>query len=114
MLADLIPIKKKKAFKDRFAEYFGRCFWQIPKENLYHEEIYLQKIATAGFLNGKIESIWRNVYPPFVKFARIKLKTSAIKGKFNPMFRFLLSTSLQARQKLDPNAMDYVLVTAHK
>jgi hypothetical protein len=95
-----------------FAE--GRSFWQIPKENLYHAAIYRKKIEDCGFVMVDMRSIWSDVYPPFVEFARNRLKDRELAERMNPLFRRMLMSSLKARRRLSPEAMDYVLVSAVK
>ena len=113
-LADLCAVARTLALKDRLAERIGRSFWQIPKENLYPADVYRARIEAAGFVNTRLDSIWHDVYPPFVDFARARLDDSELQRRMNPVFRRMLTASLKARKRLSPEAMDYVLAVAEK
>jgi len=113
-MTDLAATSKPLGLSDRLAEIVGRAFWQIPKENLYHAAIYQEKLEDCGFVAVDVRSIWRDVYPPFVEFARTRLKDRELVERMNPLFRRMLMGSLKARQRLSPEAMDYLLVSALK
>jgi cyclopropane fatty-acyl-phospholipid synthase-like methyltransferase len=114
VMTDLAATSKPLGLRDRLAEIIGRSFWQIPKENLYHAAIYRKKLKDCGFVAVDVRSIWRDVYPPFVEFARTRLKDREVAQRMNPLFRRMLMNSLKARLRLSPEAMDYVLVSAAK
>ena len=114
VMTDLAATSKYLGLRDRLAEIVGRSFWQIPKENLYHAALYRKKIEDCGFVMVDVRSIWRDVYPPFVEFARTRLKDRELAERMNPLFRRMLMSSLKARRRLSPEAMDYVLVSAVK
>ena len=114
VMTDLAATSKPLGLSDRLAEIVGRAFWQIPKENLYHAAIYQEKLEDCGFVAVDVRSIWRDVYPPFVEFARTRLKDRELVERMNPLFRRMLMGSLKARQRLSPEAMDYLLVSALK
>jgi hypothetical protein len=114
-LGDENSLCREKLYqKDRLAGVIGRSFWQIPKENLYSAALYQRKLETSGFVAVNVRSIWRDVYPPFVEFARIRLQERELAIRMNPLFRRMLVASLNARRKLSPQAMDYLLVSAVK
>ena len=113
-LADLTATGKRLAFKDRCAELIGRSFWQIPKANLYPSTAYQERLAACGFAPVQVSSIWPDVYPPFADYARTRLQDQDVIRRMSPLFRRLLSSSLKARRKLSPEAMDYILVLAIK
>ncbi len=112
VLADLCAVDRKLSLKDRIAERIGRSFWQIPKENMYAADAYREKLEQAGFNGVRLESIWKDVYPPFADFARARLSDDVLSRRMNPVYRRMLSGSLSARKRLSPEAMDYVLVRA--
>lgn len=113
-LADLCGVDRQIALKDRLAEFIGRSFWQIPKENLVPRTEYARQMMTAGFTKVSVNSIWHRVYPRFADYARRRLQTPEIAGRLSPVFRCMLIASLGVRRRLDPEAMDYVLAIARK
>lgn len=113
-LADLCGVEHRLAAKDRLAEFAGRSFWQIPKENLVPSAEYATQLQATGFSNVSVKSIWHRVYPRFAEYARHRLRVPEVAARLSPVFRRMLIASLGARHKLDPVAMDYVLVSAHK
>ena len=114
VMADLASTSEPLSLRDRLAGTIGRSFWQIPKENLYPASIYQKKLEDCGFVAVDVRSIWRDVYPPFVKFALARLKDRELAERMNPLFRRMLMTSLKTRRRLSSDAMDYVLVSAVK
>lgn len=114
VIADLCAVERKLSLKDRVAERIGRSFWQIPKENMYASRVYQAKLEHAGFNKISIESIWHDVYPPFVEFARARLTEPELASRMNPVYRRMLMGSLKARKRLSPEAMDYILAVAEK
>lgn len=114
VLVDLAAVERTLSAKDRVAELVGRSFWQIPRENMYPGAAFKEKLRAVGFEGARHRSIWHQVYPSFVKFARRRLQEPELAARMNPVFRRMLATSLSARQRLDPEAMDYVLVAASK
>lgn len=113
-LADLCGVDRRLAPKDRLAELIGRSFWQIPKANLVPRAEYAKQLRTTGFTKVSVKSIWHRVYPRFADYARHRLHMPEISTRLSPVFRRMLIASLGARRKLDPEAMDYVLASAHK
>jgi len=92
----------------------GRSFWQIPAENMYDAARYAGELRGAGFEEVRIESIWQDVYPRFVEFARARLRDADVLRRMNPVFRRFLTVSVNARKRIRPSLMDYVLVRARK
>ncbi len=113
-LADLCGVDRRLTLKDRLAEIIGGAFWQIPKENLVPRAVYAEQLRAAGFVRVAVDSIWHHVYPRFADYARRRLHAPDIRARLSPVFRRMLLASLGARRKLDPEAMDYVLVCARK
>lgn len=113
-LADLCGVDRRLTLKDRLAEVIGRAFWQIPRENLVPRAVYADQARAAGFVQVAVDSIWQHVYPRFADFARRRLHAPDIRARVSPVFRRMLLASLGARRKLDPEAMDYVLVRGRK
>ncbi len=112
VMMDLAGVDRKLSLKDRLVERIGRSFWQIPKENLYPLSVYEERVRSAGFIDVEARSVWHSVYPPFVQWARSRLQDADIRSRLNPAFRLFLQTSLKARTKLDPEAMDYIFIRA--
>jgi len=92
----------------------GRSFWQIPAENMVDAARYAEEMRAAGFDDARIESIWQDVYPRFIEFARARLRDADILRRMNPVFRRFLTMSVNARKRIRPSLMDYVLVRARK
>ena len=113
-MADLCGVNRQLAPKDRLAEFVGRSFWQIPKENLVPSTEYAKQLQATGFANVSVKSIWHRVYPRFADYARHRLRVPEVAARLSPVFRRMLIASLAARHKLDTGPMDYVLVSAHK
>jgi len=113
-LADLCGVDRRLGPKDRLAEFFGRSFWKIPRENLVPRAEYARQLQAAGFTDISVSSIWHRVYPRFADYARHRLHAPEVAARMSPIFRRMLIASLGARRKLDPEAMDYVLASAHK
>ena len=114
VMVDLTSTGKKLAWPDRIAGWLGRSFWQIPKCNLYSPLEYQRRIESAGFQDVTVKSIWHEVYPPFVEFAKKRLLDPDLSERMNPVFHTFLKTSMKARKRLNPEAMDYVSVFARK
>jgi cyclopropane fatty-acyl-phospholipid synthase-like methyltransferase len=113
-LADLAASPSRLPLRDRAAEVVGRSFWQIPRANLYPRDVYRRKLEAAGFASARVDSIWPEVYPKFVEYARRRLGDADLRGRLNPLFRRMLAASLNARRRLSAQAMDYVLASAVK
>ncbi|HXG65459.1 MAG TPA: methyltransferase domain-containing protein [Blastocatellia bacterium] len=113
-LTDLAATTQPLAFRDRLAEVIGRSFWQIPKENLYPIDVYRQKLESCGFRPVTVTSIWVDVYPRFVEFARARLEDHDLAERMNPVLRRMLMGSMKARRRLSQQAMDYLLALAIK
>ncbi len=92
----------------------GRSFWQIPIENMYDSGEYLDRLRTVGFEKARVASIWQDVYPRFIEFARARLGDADLRRRMNPVFRCFLSISANARTRIRPGLMDYVLVQGQK
>lgn len=114
VLTDLAASSAKLALKDRLAQHIGRSFWQIPKENLYTADVYRRKLEDCGFWSVEVQSIWTDVYPRFVEYARRRLEEDDLARRMNPLYRRMLIASMKARKKLSQTAMDYLLVRAEK
>lgn len=113
-MADLCAASVPMELPARIQALIGRSFWQIPKDNMYDSAEYARRLGAAGFRNATVESIWQDVYPRFIDFARVRLRDSALRRRMNPVFRAFLSTSANARKRVRPSLMDYVLVRADK
>ena len=98
----------------RMQSWIGRSFWQIPAGNLYDSVEYARRLRAAGFEEARVASIWQDVYPRFIEFARARLRDEDVRRRMNPVFRSFLSVSVNARKRVRPSLMDYVLVQARK
>ncbi len=88
--------------------------WQIPKENMYPRDIYQSILATAGFSNVSLQSIWHDVVPPFWDFVRTRLADEEAVRRMNPLTLRRLKPGLEAPMPASPQVMDYLLVYADK
>lgn len=111
--ADIIPKPGAgRTLKAVVGDWFGRRFWQIPSVNMYDRVEYARKLAAAGFVNVKVESIAHRVYPGFAACARERLKAPAIRERVNPLIRFFFAASLG--EMTGPGGPDYILASADK
>jgi cyclopropane fatty-acyl-phospholipid synthase-like methyltransferase len=113
-MTDLCAAAGPMEWVARMQSWVGRAFWQIPRENMHDSGEYLAKLEAAGFAGARVCSIWPQVYPRFIEFARSRLRDRELQRRMNPVFRAFLSTSANARKRLRPTLMDYVLVSATK
>jgi hypothetical protein len=81
---------------------------------MYDANRYAERLRSAGFAGVSVESIWPQVYPRFIDFARSRLREGDARNRMNPAFRAFLSVSANARKRIRPTLMDYVLVRAKK
>lgn len=111
--ADIIPKPGvARTLKFVVGDWFGRRFWQIPSVNMYDRNEYARKLAAAGFVNVKVESIAHLVYPGFAACARVRLAEPEIQERMNPLIHFFFSASLG--EMMGPGGPDYILATADK
>ncbi len=114
VMTDLCAATGPIEWPARMQAWVGRSFWQIPIENMYDSGEYLDRLRTVGFDEARVASIWRDVYPRFIEFARARLRDADLRRRMNPIFRCFLSVSANARTRIRPSLMDYVLVQAQK
>jgi ubiquinone/menaquinone biosynthesis C-methylase UbiE len=111
--ADIIPKPGgPRALKAVVGDWFGRRFWQIPAVNMYDRVEYARRLAAAGFVNIKVESIAHRVYPGFAACARERLKDPVIQSRMNPLIRFFFAASLD--EMAGAGGPDYILASAEK
>ncbi len=110
VLTDITAFAKKLRLKNKILQRFGQSFWQIPDENLYTNDIYDEKMKAIGFKDVTLKSIWHEVYPPYVQFAKREIANKSKFPKMNWVFRKLLAMSFNYRRKISHDLMDYVLV----
>jgi ubiquinone/menaquinone biosynthesis C-methylase UbiE len=113
-LTDLCAAEVPMEWQTRMQAWIGRAFWQIPAENMYHRIEYQLRLRAAGFADARVDSIWSDVYPSFIDFARTRLRDPELRRRMNPVFRGFLSVSASARKRVRPSLMDSVLVRARK
>ncbi|HYR33653.1 MAG TPA: class I SAM-dependent methyltransferase [Burkholderiales bacterium] len=113
-MTDLCAAAGPMEWPARLQAWVGRSFWQIPAQNMYDGREYERRLRAAGFGEPKVGSIWQDVYPRFIDFARARLRDPELRQRMNPVFRGFLSLSANARKRVRPTLMDYVLVQARK
>ena len=113
-MTDLCAATGSIEWPARIQGSIGRSFWQIPAENMYDGGEYSRRLRSAGFDEAQVASIWPDVYPRFVEFARARLRDADVRRRMNPVFRSFLLISVNARTRIRPSLMDYVLVRARK
>jgi cyclopropane fatty-acyl-phospholipid synthase-like methyltransferase len=114
VMTDLCAASGPIEWPARMQAWVGRSFWQIPIENMYDSGEYAARLRAAGFDEAHVASIWQDVYPRFIDFARTRLRDAELQRRMNPVFRAFLSISANARKRVRPSLMDYVLVRAGK
>jgi len=114
VMTDLCAATGPIEWPARMQAWVGRSFWQIPIENMYDTGEYLDRLRTIGFHEARVASIWQDVYPRFIEFARARLRDADLRRRMNPIFRCFLSVSANARTRIRPGLMDYVLVQGQK
>jgi cyclopropane fatty-acyl-phospholipid synthase-like methyltransferase len=113
-ITDLCAAAAPMEWPARVQAWIGRAFWQIPAGNMYDRAEYERRLCAAGFAEAEVRSIWHDVYPRFIDFARARLRDPALRRRMNPVFRSFLSISAHARKRVRPSLMDYVLARARK
>jgi microcystin synthetase protein McyJ len=113
-LTDLCAATGRMEWQARVQAWIGRAFWQIPSDNMVDAAEYTRRVRAAGFAQAEVRSIWQDVYPHFIDFARVRLRDPQLQRRMNPVFRSFLSISANARKRVRPSLMDYVLVRARK
>jgi cyclopropane fatty-acyl-phospholipid synthase-like methyltransferase len=113
-LTDLCAAGTAMEWPVRVQAWIGRAFWQIPAQNMYDRTEYERRLRAAGFAGAEVRSIWADVYPRFIDFARARLRDPELRARMNPVFRAFLSVSANARKRVRPSLMDYVLTRARK
>ncbi len=113
VLADLTVVPPKN-LRSRLLLRSAQRFWQIPAANLQEDSAYIGSIERAGFRNASLQSIWNDVYPGFVRFARERLAQPPVRDRMNPFFHAVLAKRVSGPVQSSPDPMDYVLVSARK
>jgi len=112
-VADVVPLPvASKSFLVRLGEDLGRAFWQIPAVNLYPKDVYLAKLARAGFENVQVRSIREQVFEPFARYARGRLQEPEIEQRMHPLVRAFWRSSVRDAAAFD--SVDYIIATADK
>lgn len=112
-VADIIPLTvSPHDLRNRVAEYIGRSFWQIPQDNIYPRDVYVDKLRLAGFEHVQVCSVREHVYRPFAHYARRRLEEPEIVERMNPLLRRMLKISVW--RETANATLDYLIVTADK
>jgi ubiquinone/menaquinone biosynthesis C-methylase UbiE len=114
VLADVVPGARwqESAAPVRWAtEFVGRSFWQYPHENIYPLGTYVETMRRAGFEGLQIEDISDDVFEPFNRYARQRVKHPVVRARVNPILRTFWSVELGGRGK---RLLDYVIISARK
>ncbi|MBI2068992.1 MAG: methyltransferase domain-containing protein [Elusimicrobia bacterium] len=112
--ADIIPREgiPVLGFAWRLGEYFGRSFWQIPKDNMYTADVYADKLRGAGFSQVNIRSIREQVFEPFVSYSRRRLDDPVLIKRISPAMRACWKASVWDNKPW--SRYDYIIATARK
>ncbi len=105
-LTDILPLPGH-----RFSRPF-QAVWQIPGENLYHREVYRERLVAAGFEGVEVHSIREHVYEPLLRFLGRRLDAPEVVHRMNPLLRLASRPWWYAR--LVRSTFDYVLATGVK
>lgn len=90
----------------------ARRFWQIPAENFYPPSEYARRLEKAGFRDIRVRSIREEVYPPFIRFARRRLKEPAVAARLSPLIRRMWLAAMVDEGAFEK--FDYVIATAER
>lgn len=90
----------------------ARRFWQIPAENFYPPSEYARRLESAGFREVRIRSIREEVYPPFIRFARERLREPDAVARLSPLIRRMWLAAMVDEGAFEK--FDYVIATADK
>src|SRR5262249_33820496 len=88
-IADLCGASTKPGVLGALQKKAGKVFWRIPDDNLCTPAAYAHSVEQQGFRGVTIRSIWEDVYPPFVRFARKRLGEKDLAKRMSPLFRML-------------------------
>ncbi len=72
---------------------------------------YVQRLENAGFTAVRVESIAKNVFAPFGRFARKRLHQPEIRARMHPIARWAAAGYVNW---VVNNPMDYIIATADK
>lgn len=97
----------KKSMYGAMKTYLLRTLWQVPLENMYPSDVYMEKLLSAGFENIQIRSIREHVIKPFAVYANNRLKEPAVMERIHPLVRLMW-------RAVNGPGLDYILVTADK
>ena len=88
VVADLVPrARDSRRLIDRVGKRIARAFWQIPAENDYGRQAYIEKLQGAGFKASRVLDITADVFEPFGRFARQRQAEADVAARANPMLR---------------------------
>lgn len=112
VLADITPSPTPSELSKRLLHgaYWGlTCLGGfIPPANVYAREVYVEKLASAGFRDIHAESIWDDVYPWFHRY----VETREFLERAHPLTR----AEYTVLGRLDPDILygnfDYLIVSA--
>lgn len=106
-LADIVSDYSPRGIVSNWVAKRGRALWQTPECNLYGREVYLDKLATAGFGQIEATSIREHVFAPFKQFARRRVMDDEVRKRVHPLLRRIWAAS---HGGLD--SLDYLIITA--
>lgn len=114
-LADVI---RAEPVTGRFARSMQKSAWDsfvtkysVPAANADSRESYARKLAAAGFIDVRVESIWEHVYPGLHHY--MKTEPEMLR-RFHPLARFPYYLTLMFDPRSVFSAYDYVIVSAEK
>jgi microcystin synthetase protein McyJ len=76
-LADMLPCPGSHY---GFLTRLGRMYSHTPEANRYDHVEYARRLAAAGYVDGRVESIREHVYPGMAKYIRERARGKTIEG----------------------------------
>lgn len=114
-LTDVIGLEKNLSIGSRLSQWNVRRMWDIPKYNLYPRNLYVEKLARAGFRLVEVQSIFEHVIPPLLEYARGRLKEKDLTERMDPIVNIEMRIGLWLLKFFKiPSSFDYVLARAVK
>ncbi|AGA91958.1 methylase involved in ubiquinone/menaquinone biosynthesis [Thioflavicoccus mobilis 8321] len=115
VVADILPMPPAARRSERLAQRWG---WRqaarkflIPDANAYTREVYGEKLAAAGFVEPRMESIRDDVYLPLHRYLA---RDRAAVARLHPLLRVPVRIALRLDPGLVFSGLDYVLASAEK
>ncbi|MBC7661927.1 MAG: methyltransferase domain-containing protein [Chitinophagaceae bacterium] len=84
-IADFFPLDVKITIKQRFKEWLGRGFWQIPQANWIGLQKVQDQLKAIGFKHVSLRDVSPFVFKPFKIFAKDRIKDPKVSQRLHPL-----------------------------